>query len=157
VSIGEWRVRSGCISLLNKMWQSHEGSKAKLVLPIFRELFGAGLGGVLLMKGVCDGFASIVVERVGQNPVGWIIGDWISDPLDMVEELTLASYAVVFRVDDAVDEIFRLAIDDKCGRQWLIVIFKGIWVFWLKLGDVEYQVYTDCAGELNGKRHGRWL
>ena len=103
------------------------------------------------MKGVRDGFASIVVERVGQNPVGWIIGDWISNPLDMVEELTLASYAVVFRVNDAVDEIFRLAIDDKCRRRWLIAIFEGIWVFRLELGDVEYRVYTDCAGELNGK------
>jgi len=109
------------------------------------------------MKGVCNGFASIVVERVGQNPVRWIIGDWISDPLDVVEELTLALYAVVFRVDDAVDEIFRLAIDDKCRRRWLITIFEGIRVFWLELGDVEYRVYTDCAGELNGKRHGRWL
>jgi len=127
---------------------------AKLALPIFCELFGARLGRVLLMKGVRDGFASIVVECVGQNPVGWIIGDWISDPLDMVEELTLALYAVVFRVDDAVDEIFRLAIDDKCGRQWLIAIFEGIWVFRLKLGDVEYRVYTDCAREPNGKRHG---
>jgi len=133
------------------MWQSRKGSKAKLALPIFCELFGAGLGGVLLMKGIRNGFASIVVECVGQNPVGWIIGDWISDPLDMVEELTLASYVVVFQVDDAVDEIFRLAIDNKCGRWWLIAIFEGIWVFWLELGDVEYQVYMDCAGELNGK------
>jgi len=150
-------VRSGHISLLNKMWRSCKGSKAKSALPNFHKLFRAGLGGVLLMKGVCDGFASIVVESVGQNPVGWIIGDWISDPLDMVEELTLVLYAVVFRVNDGVNEIFRLAIDDKCGRQWLIVIFKGIRVFRLKLGDMEYQVYTDCARELNGKQHGQRL
>jgi len=157
VSIGEWQVRSGHISLLNKMWQSHEGSKAKSLLPIFRKLFRAGLGGVLLMEGVRDGFASIVVKSIGQNPVRWIIGDWISNPLDVVEELTLVSYAVVFQVDDAVDEIFRLAIDNKCRRQWLIMIFEGIQVFWLELGDMEYRVYTDCARELNGKRHGQRL
>jgi len=103
------------------------------------------------MEGVCNGFASIVVESVGQNPVRWIVGDWISYPLDMVEELTLASYMVVFQVNDAVDEILRLAIDDKCRRWWLIAILEGIWVFWLKLGDMEYWVYTDCARELNGK------
>ena len=70
-----------CSSILNKMWQSLEGSKAKSVLPIFHELFWAGLGGVLLMGGVCDGFASIVIKSIGQNPVRWIVGDWISDPL----------------------------------------------------------------------------
>jgi len=57
------------------MWQSCEGSKAKLALPIFCKLFRARLGGVLLMKGIRDGFASIVIKRIGQNPVGWIIGD----------------------------------------------------------------------------------
>jgi len=82
------------------------------------------------------------------------LDDWISHPLDMVEELTLASYMVVFQVDDAVDEILRLAIDNKCRRQWLIVILEGIWVFWLELGDMEYWVYMDCARELNGKQHG---
>jgi len=123
----------------------------KSALPIFRELFRAGLGGVLLMEGVRDGFASIVVKSVGQNPVGQIVGDWISDPFDMVEELTLASYVVIFRVDDVVNEILRLAINDKCGGRWLIVILEGIQVFWLELGDMDYWVYTDCARELNGK------
>ena len=78
------------------MWQSHKESKAKLALPIFRELFWARLGRVLLMEGIFDGFSSIVIKSVGQNPVGWIIGDWISYPLDVVEELTLALYVVVF-------------------------------------------------------------
>jgi len=145
-------VRSGHISLLNKMWRSREGSKAKSALPIFRELFGAGLGRVLLMKGVRDGFASIVIERVGQNPVRWIIGDWISDPLDVVEELTLASYAVVFRVNDAVDEIFRLAIDDKCRRRWLITIFEGIQVFRLELCDKT----RDEPSRVTDRGHGEW-
>jgi len=103
------------------------------------------------MEGIHNGFASTIIKSVSQNPVGWIVGDWISDPLDVVEELTLVSYAVVFQVDDVVNEILRLAIDDKCRRWWLIMILEGIWVFWLKLGDMEYWVYTDCAGELNGK------
>ena len=102
------------------------------------------------MEGVCDGFAGIIVKSVGQNPVRRIVGDWISDPFDMVE-LTLASYVVIFRVDDVVNEILRLAINDKCGGQWLIVILEGIQVFRLELGDMEYWVYTDCARELNGK------
>ena len=146
-----------CLSILDKMWQSCERSKAKSTLPIFCKLFQARLGGVLLMEGICDGFASIIVESFSQNPVRWIVGDWISNPLDMVEELTLASYAVVFQVDDAVNEILRLAINNKCGRQWLIAILEGIQVFQLELGDMEYWVYTDCAGELNGKQHGGGL
>jgi len=123
----------------------------KSALPIFHELFQAWLGGVLLMEGVCNGFASIVIESISQNPVGWIVGDWISDLLDVVEELTLAAYTVVFQVNDAVDEILRLAINDKCRRQWLVAILEGIQVFQLELGDMEYWVYTDCARELNGK------
>ena len=135
------------------MWGSCEGSKAKSALPIFCELFQARLGGVLLMEGICNGFASIVIKSISQNPVGSIVGDWITNPLDMVEELTLASYTVVFQVDDAVDEILRLAIDNKCRRCLLIAILEGIWVFWLELGDMKYWVCTDCAGELNGKQH----
>ena len=56
--------------------------------------------------------SSIIVECISENPVSWVVGDQVSDPLDMVQKLTSAAYLVVFRVDDMFDEIFWFSIDN---------------------------------------------
>ena len=60
-------------------------SEALTALPVLRETLWARFGGVLLMKGVSDGLARIIVEGVSQDPVGRIVGDWVTDPFDVVE------------------------------------------------------------------------
>jgi hypothetical protein len=86
-----------------------------------------------------------IVKCGGQDPVGWVIGNRVSYPLNMVEELTFSSGAIVLGVDDLFDQVFRLAIDDQGRGQRLFSILKCIGVFRLQLGDMEHGVNLDSA------------
>ena len=64
-------------------------------LPIFGEVLRTGLGGVLFMVCLCYWLASVVVEGGCKEPVRWVVGNRVTYPLDVVEELALASNVVV--------------------------------------------------------------
>ena len=55
------------------------------------------------MVGVRKESSSIVAEGVSEYPVGWIVGDWVAGPLDVIGQLAFASGTVVFRIYNAVD------------------------------------------------------
>jgi hypothetical protein len=62
--------------------------------------------------GGCDKLSGPVTERVHQFPVRWVVGNGIADPLDVIDELTTPSNAVVLGVDDSLDQVFGLSVDD---------------------------------------------
>ena len=85
------------------------------------------------MVGLCEQLPSVVVEGVGEDPVGRGVGNGVTDPFDVVGELTSTSGTVVLRIYDPLDKIFGQAIDDKWRRGRLLLICEGVRVFWFEL------------------------
>ena len=129
------------------------GSSGSLsALPVACELLRAGFRRMLVMIGVGEESSSVVVECIGKDPVGWIIGDGVSDPLDMVGKLTLAARPIVLQVKNAVDEVFQGAVDDNWWRRRLFAILERVGVLWLQLGNMKDGVNPNGAGETKGER-----
>ena len=61
----------------------------QLLFPILSQLLWTWLEWELCMEGFRQELASVIVKGIGKYPVGWDIGDWVSNPLDVVRELTL--------------------------------------------------------------------
>ena len=117
------------------------------MLPIACELLRAGLRGMLVVIGVGEEVSSVVFEGVGENPVRRIIGNGVSDPLNVVGKLALAARPVVLRVEDAVDKVFRGAVNDERWWRRLFAILEGVGVLGLQLGDMKDGVNSNSAGE----------
>ena len=78
------------------------------------------------MISLSEEFPSGIVESVGKYPVRRSVGDGVSDPLDMVRELTPASGMIVLRIYEAFDEVLGLPVDDERRRRRLFAIGKGV-------------------------------
>ena len=122
------------------------------MLPIACELLRAGLRGMLVVIGVGEEASSVVFKGVGEDPVGRIIGNGVSDPLNVVGKLALAARPVVLRVEDAVDKVFRGAVNDERWWRRLFAILEGVGVLGLQLGDMKDGVNSNSAGEAKSKR-----
>ena len=129
------------------------GSSGSLpVLPVACKLLWAGFRRMLVMIGIGEESSSVVVKCVSEDPVGWIIGDGVSDPLNVVGKLALAARPIVLRVENAVDEVFRGAVDDNWWRRRLFAILERVGVLWLQLGNMKDGVNPNGAGETKGER-----
>ena len=129
------------------------GSSGSLpALPVVCKLLQAGFRRMLVMIGVGEESSSIVVKSIGEDPVRWIIGDGVSDPLDVVGKLTLAAHPIVLRVENAVDEVFRGTVDDNWWWRRLFAILERVGVLWLQLGYMKDGVNPNGAGETKGER-----
>jgi hypothetical protein len=106
---------------------------------------GAGFLRVLFVVSFCKLTSRGIVERGGQDPVGWVVGNRVSYPLDMVEKLTFLSGAIVLGVDDPFDQVLGLAVDNQGRRRRLFSILERIGVFGLQLGDMEHGMNSDSA------------
>ena len=113
--MSSYRNRTGCRIL---------GSLTSF--PVFRQAFRLGFGRVLLVVGVRNELSGSVVEGVGGDPIGGVIRDGITDPLDMISELALATYPIVFRVQDPFDQVLGVAVDDE----WLGAAVRGRRTCW---------------------------
>ena len=75
----------------------------------------------------------------------------------MIGQLAKVSGAVVLRVDDALDQVFRGSVDDERWRRGLLAVLEGIGVLRFQLGHVEHRVNANCGRESKGKRVSRRL
>ena len=55
------------------------------------------------MISLSKGLPGIVIEGSCEYPIQRIIGNGVSNPLDVVRQLAVSSGAIVFRVDDLLD------------------------------------------------------
>jgi len=69
--MSSYRNRTGCRIL---------GSLTSF--PVFCQVLGPGFGGVLLVVGVRNALSGSIVEGVGEDPIGGVIRDGITDPLE---------------------------------------------------------------------------
>ena len=109
------------------------------------------------MVSVGERFSGVVVEGVGQDPVGGVVRDRVSNPLDVVEELTTSPSTIVLRIDDAFDEVLGTAVDDEGRRRRLFAVVEGVGEFGLELRNVENGMDADGRRKLEGERHGGGL
>jgi len=98
-------------------------------------------------------FSSFVVEGVRRDPIGWVVWDRVANPLDVVEELALASDVIVPGVYNTFDEVFWVAVNDE-RRGRLVAIFDGVRVLRFQLGYMEDGMYTNCTRKVEGEGHG---
>ena len=112
---------------------------------------------MLLVVCLCYQLAGVVVEGGRKEPVRWVVGNRVTYPLDVVEELALVSNVVVLRVDDAFDEVLGVAIDDERRRGRLFAILEGIGGLGLELGHMEHGVNLNRAGKSKREGHGGGL
>ena len=64
------------------------------------------------MVSVCERSAGFVAEGVSEDPIVRIIRDRVSNPFDVVKELTTSSRSIVLGVYDSFDEEFWCSVDD---------------------------------------------
>ncbi len=75
----------------------------------------------------------------------------------MIGQLAKALGAVVLRVNDALDQVFRGSVDDERWRRGLLAVLEGIGVLRFQLGHVEHRVNANCGRESKSKRVSRRL
>jgi len=122
--MSSYRNRTGCRIL---------GSLTSF--PVFRQVPGLGFGKVLLVIDVCNELSGSVVDGVGEDPIGGVIRDGITDPLDMIQELALATYPIVFRVQDPFDQVLGGTVDYewRWGRLFAVIVLGcsgSNWATW---------------------------
>lgn len=76
----------------------------------FANRSGPGLAGYLFMIGVRYWSSCFIIEGICQQPVGWVVSNGVTDPLDVVKELTFASNTIVLGVDYSFDEILEVTV-----------------------------------------------
>jgi hypothetical protein len=97
-----------------------------MAFPILGKSFRARFGRVLIMVGIQYQLSSIVIKGVSQNPIGGVVGDGVSYPLDMVQELAFVMGMVVFGINDSFNEVLRFSVNNNRQWGWLFTIVKGV-------------------------------
>lgn len=69
----------------------------------------------------------------------------------MVGQLAASSGAIVFRVDDPLDQVLGLAVDNERWRRRLFAVLEGVGVLRFKLRNVEDGVDANCSREAKGE------